>query len=170
MTAITEPSSHLSPYLRELVAKLPGDDAPPVEPPPALKERIMAVVRAEARAADLASEPVELPASVSSAGAPGAGATLTLMGAGATLRAWGLPAPPAGCVYRVWLLRGPAPRVPEPGPLLTLDATGGGAVELGALAGAEELTLALEGSGAVPLASPALRVGIPPGVRTRRGR
>jgi len=38
---------HEARQLRSVVAKLPGDDAPPIEPPPELKQRIMAVVYAE---------------------------------------------------------------------------------------------------------------------------
>lgn len=164
MTRIPGRSPHLSPYLAPAVPKLPGDDAPPVEPPPALKERIMAVVRAEACAATDGRAPVVLRASASSASAPGAGGTLTVLGDRTVLRAWGLPAPPRGCAYRVWLLRGAGPYLPDPGPALALDADGNASLALPMIAGAAEIVVALDD------AAPALRVAVPPGVAARAGR
>lgn len=165
MTRIPGRSPHLSPYLGSAVPKLPGDDAPGVEPPPALKERIMDVIHAEAGAAVCGSQPAVLRASASCASAPGAGATLTVDGDRAVLSAWGLPAPPPGSVYRVWLLRGTAPCVPEPGPALTLDAAGRARLELTAVAGTAEIAVAVDGA-----ATPALRVTVPSSVGARDGR
>lgn len=161
MPRIPGRSPHLSPYLGPAVPKLPGDDAPPVEPPPALKERIMDVVHAEARAAADGPDPVVLRASTSSASAPGAGGTLTLHADRMVLRAWGLPAPSSGRAYRLWLLSGDGPGVPDPGPLLRVDADGGASVELPVSASASELVVALDD------AAPALRVSVPAGVAAR---
>lgn len=168
--AITFRPSHLLPYRGSHAAKLPGDGAPPIEPPPALKERIMAVVHAESRAATAPEGAVTLPASVSSSAAPGAAADVTISAAGTWLRVRGLPAPPPGGAYRVWLLHGAAPRVPQPGPLLQLDAEGRADLELTTLGGAHELAVALEGAAGPAFAAPVLRVLLPPGVAARDGR
>ncbi len=166
---ITDSASHLFPYLHEPGLKLPGDDAPPVEPPPALKERIMAVVHAEVRARQAGAEAVVLHASASSVAAPGAGGVVTIAQGRASLRVWGLR-PSVACVHRVWLLEGPTPWVPWPGPTLDLDAHGGAEADLGALGTARELVVAPESAAGAPRGRPDLRVLIPPGVAERPGR
>ena len=168
-TRIPDSASHLFPYLHSAGLKLPGDDTPPVEPPPALKERIMAVVHAEVRARQPGADVVALHASASSATAPGAGGIVTIAGGRASLRVWGLPRS-AGGIHRVWLLEGPAPRVPRPGPTLDLDAHGRADVDLGALGSARELVVAPESAAGAPRGRPVLRVRVPPGVAGRRGR
>lgn len=168
-TRITDSASHLFPYLPAHGLKLPGDDAPPVEPPPALKERIMAVVHAEVRARQAGAEDVVLHASASSVAAPGAGAVVTIAGGRASLRVWGLR-PSAARVHRVWLLEGPAPRVPRPGPALDLDAGGGAEADLGALGTAREIVVAPESGTGAPQLRPVLRVRVPPGVAAGPGR
>lgn len=171
--AITGSRSHLHPYLGPCAPKLPGDGAPPVEPPPALKERLMAVVHAEVHAAGAPAGPVTLRASASSAAAPAAGALVTVSAAGALLRVWGLPAPDGGAGaarYRVWLLHGASPRVPQPGPVLALDARGCAEVALGALGATAEVAVAPEDDEGPARGEPVLRIGLPPGVAARAGR
>ena len=129
----------------------------------------MAVVYAEARARQAGADAVPLHASASSAAAPGAGGTVTIAEGRASLRVWGLPACAAG-VHRVWLLEGPAPRVPRPGPALDLDVTGGADVDLGALGAARELVVVPESAAGAPRGRPVLRVRVPPGVAGRPGR
>ena len=169
--AITGSASHLHPYLGPQVPKLPGDGAPPVEPPPALKDRLMAVVHAEVDATGAPAGPVTLRASASCAAAPAAGALVTVApSGGGVLRVWGLPVADDATRYRVWLLHGPAPRVPQPGPVLALDAGGCAEVALGPLGATEEVAVTPERDGAAGRCAPVLRVGLPPGVAARAGR
>lgn len=152
--------------LRGMLEKLPGDDAPAVEPPPALKERIMSVVRAEARAFGSAADAPELPATVSLAAAPAGRATLTVGPDGAVLRAECLPAPPDGAAYRVWFMGGPGgrhdgPRVPSPGPRIEVAGDGRGRWDLGVLDGVGEVAVALEGDTPGAGGRPVLRVRLP---------
>jgi anti-sigma-K factor RskA len=155
--------------LREAVGALPGA-APDVAPPPELKQRVMATVRAEAplraRSHD-AAEPAGPPAkpersrpwpwrrtprvaiaaaaalaivvavvavtlSVGSGAttrtyagvvhAPGATASLIRSGQTGQLTYRGLPAPPTGRIYQVWLKRGQ--QAPQPTRTLFSDRTG----------------------------------------------
>jgi hypothetical protein len=139
--------------------KLPGDDAPPIEPPPYLKERIMAVVRAEARAGARARE---IPATVSVEHAPAGEARLLLRGGEGTLEARRLPPPPDGAAYRLWLLRGAEPpRLPEPGPVVEVGPDGRGRWEVGGLRGVHELVVAVERP-ETGLRRALLRVRLPP--------
>ncbi|MCU0312848.1 MAG: hypothetical protein MUC84_02145 [Solirubrobacteraceae bacterium] len=142
--------------------KLPGDDAPPIEPPPYLKERIMAVVRAEARAQAAGHMAREIPATVSVEHAPAGEARLLLLGDHGTLEAHHLPPAPEGAAYRLWLLRGAAPpRLPEPGPLVEVGPDGRGRWELGGLRGVHEVLVAVEQPAPAPRRT-LLRVRLPP--------
>jgi hypothetical protein len=138
--------------LQGLLAKLPGDDAPPVEPPPALREQIMAVVAAEARGPVGPGERRDLPATVSHASAPGARGTLTVERGRGVLRAAGLPAPADGAVHRIWLLArsagGEEALVPQPGPEIHPDAQGAGWWDVGDLRDVGEVVIVTGAAGA----------------------
>jgi hypothetical protein len=160
---IPQPHPSLAPadLAAGVVVKLPGDGAPPIEPPPQLKDRIMSVVLAESGAPVARGACVELHATVSVAAAPRSHATLTVTGGAGLLRVWALPAPPPGHDYRAWLLSGAGPRAPQPGPVLGLDAHGSGVWELGDVSAVDEVAVALECAGAPAGRVPVLRVSLP---------
>jgi anti-sigma factor RsiW len=95
---------------------------------------------------------------VDAARAPGAGAQLEVSGDGATLVARGLPAPPSGRVYQVWLKR--PGHAPEPTSALFAPSTDGTATATvpGEMEGVEQVLVTDEpmGGSKVPTREPLL--------------
>jgi hypothetical protein len=155
----------------------------PVAPPAALKQRVMASVRAEATEARQPQRRPLVPALALAAAAavvavvvvavsggnpartfqakvsvPGASASLSVTGQRGRLRLTDLPAPPAGRIYEVWLKRGSG----APSPSGTLFATGAGSVAVaGSLSGVREVLVTAEprpNGSRVPTRSPIIVV------------
>ncbi|HEU4977630.1 MAG TPA: anti-sigma factor [Solirubrobacteraceae bacterium] len=88
-------------------------------------------------------------ASVSFPGAPRASAQLRLGSGGASLRVEGVPAPPAGKVYEVWLQRGTS--APEPtDALFTVGDRGDASVNVPDLHGVSKVMVTAEPAGGSP--------------------
>ena len=146
--------------MQTVVEALP-EAAPTRQAPPELRDRVMAVVRADAEQASeqptarRARWPVARPRWVASAitaaavaaiavvlvvsggggsgrtyvgvvHAPGASVSLRQSGSSAELRVSGIPAPPSGRIYEVWLQRG----TQAPAPTSTLFAITSGSVKV----------------------------------------
>ena len=178
--------------------------APPIEPPPGLKERLMAIVEAEAAEPaprergrresavlgwlrGLATRPGLAAAAASLLLLVGAGVGFAVRGGGEAsprvvamtadpvkargaraelvqtdngveVRVSGMPAPPPGRVYQVWLQR--SGQSPEPDAVFTVDRAGRGAVGvLGKTSGADTVLVTDEpqGGSTVPSRQPVLR-------------
>jgi anti-sigma-K factor RskA len=98
-----------------------------------------------------------IPMTVDGAKARGARAQIVQTGSGVEVRVSGMPAPPRGRVYQVWLQRGG--RAPEPDAVVTVDREGRGAVAvLGRAEGVDNLLVTDEplGGSSVPSRRPVL--------------
>jgi anti-sigma factor RsiW len=187
--------------LRLVVDLLPAA-APPLPAPPALRERVLATVRAEAELLEAAgpaadrprrlrrrlgerlSRPLALagsaaalalaalggfglaaaldedpaprtivrtvPADVDAGAAPGATALVVLREGVATLRVKGLPRPPRGYVYEVWLLRRGAAAPSPTDALFSVNRRGSGRVALPSVRGVEAVLVTAEPDGGSP--------------------
>jgi anti-sigma-K factor RskA len=99
-----------------------------------------------------------IPMTVSGARAQGAKAEIVQNGQGYVVRVSGMPAPPAGRVYQVWLQRDGG--APSPDAVFTVDRTGRGAVGvLGKVSGRQTVLVTDEplGGSTVPSRQPVLR-------------
>jgi anti-sigma-K factor RskA len=99
-----------------------------------------------------------IPMTVSGARARGARAEIVQNGRGYVVQVSGMPAPPAGRVYQVWLQRDGA--APSPDAVFTVDRAGRGAVGvLGTVSGRQTVLVTDEplGGSTVPSRQPVLR-------------
>jgi anti-sigma-K factor RskA len=196
--------------LRTVVDALPVA-APPVAPPPELRARLMATVRAEAELLDAAGPEADRPprrarrrlggwsdrplALAGSALAlalaalvgfglgaalddepaqtvvrtvtaevepPGGSATVVLRDGVATLRVKGLPSPPRGYVYEVWLLRRGAAAPSPTDALFSVDRRGSGRVALPSVRGVEAVLVTAEpdGGSSAPTSQPLISASL----------
>jgi anti-sigma factor RsiW len=186
--------------LRPVVDALPGA-AEPVPAPPALRDRLMATVRAEAEVLRATGPDADAPppapkprrrwslgrplslagaaaalalaggltgyalrgpgeehtrtvvqvrtvqAQVDAKAAPGGTALVVLRSGVATLRVQGLPAPPRGYVYEVWLLKRGAAAPSPTDALFSVDHRGSGRVALPSVRGVEAVLVTAEPDG-----------------------